>query len=252
MRLAGKLKLYLLGPELDIEHLTEDVKLVDVHQFIIDGDLPEDLKEELKLCEKAKQKEQKEKKEMTRWRKDKEKREYNLRTFQQFFDDCLVKDEKSYAMLDDIYDCYKIWVESKGIEDNINKHMIARMLKCSKSFKHYNPNSIKSQPGVQLGVSFKDKSMAKRARHFGEVYSFLKTTFKKCKDAPRAIDIRDAYVDFKKWCEIRDIQVLSMQPFSRVAANFFPDSAMFYEGNPAKFRHRTIRGYTYTPFTEAA
>ena len=246
MRLAGKLKLYLLGPELDIEHLAEDVKLVDVRQFIVDGDLPEDLKEELKLCEKAKQKE------MTTWKVDRENRDNNLKTFHQFFDECLVKDEKSYVMIDDIYDCYRSWVESKGIEDDIPKHMIARMLKCSKSFKHYHPNGIKSHPGIQLGVSFKDKSMSKRARHFGEVYSFLKTTFKKCKDAPGAIAIRDAYVDFKKWCESRDIQVLGMQPFSRVAANFFPDSAMFYEGNPAKFRNRTIRGYTYTPFTEAA
>ena len=257
MKLAGRLKLYLLGPELPIEKLASSVQLIDVQQFIIEDEIPSESIIEKKVC-----KEQDDPKKIKSGtpiapRKQSRKEEQinsDAKLFMKFFDESFVKDEASYIGTTELYDAYKEWLKTYPGKQPLRAQVIGKYLKNCRNVRSLSTKVDNRNIHLHIGIALKERSKKSKKIVLGELYRFYKIHLLHSRDSSDKIAVDNLYHLYLTWCEQEKNTPVTGLVFSRVMSLFLPKKSLFYKGtNPVNgCWRRWISGYVLNLRSEAA
>lgn len=235
MRMLGRLKLYLLGPELSIDKLSSEIKLLSEENFIVEALDPEDLTAPRKKSTKKK----------PNFKRD-SKRKKERKTFCRFFDECCVKEEGSYLNTANLYEAYTNWISAHHAGDPISTLSMGKYMNQSKKIRTLTSKTYKDYHNLYLDINLKDKSTPTTKVCLGEIYRFYKQHFVLDNPPCDPIALDEIYTIYKNWCNEQGIQPVRFHGFSKSTRVIMKKSHLEFRGkSPKGGTRRWLTGYKF-------
>lgn len=235
MRMLGRLKMYLLGPELAIDKLSSEIKLLSEDSFIMEV-------EDRPISEKTPTRTSKKKHNFKRDSIKKKER----KTFCRFFDECCVKEEGSYLNTANLYEAYTNWIAARHAGTPITAQTMGKYMNQSKKIRTLASKTYRDYHNLYLDINLKDSSIQTTKVCVGEIYKFYKKHFVLDKPPCDPIPLDEIYTIYKNWCNEQGTVPIRFHGFSKSTRVIMKKSHLEFHGkSPKGGARRWLTGYKF-------
>lgn len=233
MRLVGRMKMYLIDPNVPIEQLLKSSQQIDVANFIFENvemDVPAEDKDltPKKILRKKETYKKEEKK-----------------AFSKFISTCIAKEESSYVTIQDLYEAYANWMSEKQVGTPISIFAFGKYLSTIAKVRNLQGKANNQYHTIYLGINLKNKTRELEKDAIGELYKFYKRHFVKDNPPCVKIPLNEIYEVYKNWCQQEGTQPILYNSFSKNTRIIMGPSHLEFCGRTRKGRRRWLLGYQF-------
>ena len=233
MRLVGSMKMYLIDPNISIEHFIKNSQEIDVANFILEQMDMKDIEGGQNLPPKKSSR-----KRLPYKREEK-------KTFSKFISACTAKEEGSYVTIQNLYEAYVNWMSEKQVGNPISIYAFGKYLSTIARIRNLKGKASKQYHTIYLDINLKNKDRVLEKDAVGELYKFYKLHFVRDNPPRVKIPLNEIYEVYKNWCRQEGTQPILYNTFSKNTRIIMGASHLEFFGRTKKGRRRWLSGYQF-------